>query len=76
MLQHMEFLGRGSDLSRSCDLSHIQIGSEPQTQCKPQLQQCQIPSPLCWAVSRPSQDTADPVVPQWDLQDITIYQYV
>ena len=41
---------------------------------EPQLWQRQIPNPLCWAGSKPesqgSQDAANPIAPQWELQFI------
>ena len=47
------------------------IISQIQLQPKPQLWQCQIPNPLCWAgagtLSQRSQDATDPVVPQREL---------
>ena len=58
-LQHMEFPGQGSDLSCNCSPNHS-CGNAG--------------SPTCCAslgiepVSQGSQDAADPVVPQWELQ--------
>ena len=64
-LWHMELPGQGSYLSCSCELS------------KPQMQQRQIPNPLCGARIKPAsqhtQDTADPIRPRQELQGILLF---
>ena len=54
----MEFLGQGSDLSHSCDLSRSGGNAGSLNHCaRPRME----------PASQRSQDTADPVAPQQDL---------
>ena len=54
----MEFQGQGSDPSHSCDLSHSCSDARSLTHCA---------GPEIKLVSQCSQDTANPIVPQWEL---------
>ena len=60
---HMEFLGQGSDLSHSCDLSCSCSNAGSLTHCA---------RPGIEPRSQHSQDAANPSAPQWELPDLTL----